>query len=302
MAQILSESALPIDIQNNHIKPEFFSHISYSNFDPAEPSEGDLSSTMSRSKIPFSLIFIVSLTVGVALFWRGERRRKEIPPATVVRAEDRQKADLSSPPTTLSKPALPAAVAKPQVIELSKPPQVAASPIAASAADMSSSSWENPFSPELWESSGWTFSPQSMQTLGAETASAIFRRPYHKLMFECDVQAAELPGSMWELRLATHNDHAVMSLILRDGRLSIVATENGLTRVVVEKTLAAPLSATTVRQIRVVATGNRVVVSWDRKRFLTAEQLAAQSGREITWSLRTSGAKYEIPRLRVEGE
>ncbi|MES2791818.1 MAG: hypothetical protein V4719_19515 [Planctomycetota bacterium] len=256
---------------------------------------------MSRSKIPFSLIFIVSLTAGVVFFSRGVQGRKEIPPVTVLRAEGRQKVDLSSPPTTISKPVAPAAVAKSQVIELPKP-QVAASPIAASAADMSSSSWENPFSPELWESSGWTFGPQSMQTVGAEAASAVFRRPYHKLMFECDVQAAELPGSMWELRLATHNDHAVMSLILRDGRLSIVATENGLTRVVVEKTLAAPLSATTVRQIRVVATGNRVVVSWDRKRFLTAEQLAAQSGREITWSLQTSGAKYEIPRLRVEGE
>ncbi|MDB5337964.1 MAG: hypothetical protein JWN70_3583, partial [Planctomycetaceae bacterium] len=62
------------------------------------------------------------------------------------------------------------------------------------------------------------------------------------------------------------------------------------------------LTAKTVRQFRVVATGNRIVVSWDGKRFLATEQLAAQSGREIVWSIHTSGAAYEISRLRVEGD
>lgn len=164
------------------------------------------------------------------------------------------------------------------------------------------SSWENPFSPELWVSSGWQFGKQSMSAPGPEATSATFRRPYHKLMLECDLLAVEAPGSTWELQLATRNAQVVMSFIVSDGRLSVVTIENGLAHVVAEKPLVASLSNSTPRQIRVVATGNRIVVSWDRKRLLSTEQLAAQSGREVVWSIHTSGAKYEIPRLRIEGD
>lgn len=164
------------------------------------------------------------------------------------------------------------------------------------------SSWENPFSTELWVSSGWQFSMQSMRSSGPEATSATFRRPYHKLMLECDILAAEAPGSTWELQLATRNAQVVMSFIVSDGRLSVVTIENGLAQVVAEKPLTPRLSNSVPRQIRVVATGNRIVVSWDRKRLLSTEQLAAQSGREVVWSIHTSGAKYEIPRLRIEGD
>ena len=141
-----------------------------------------------------------------------------------------------------------------------------------------------------------------MRPAGIGPASATFRRPYHKLMFECDILGAEEPGSTFELQLATRNAQVVMSLILSDGRLSVVATENGLAQVVIEKPLTVPLSNKTARQLRVVATGNRIVISWDHKRFLTTEQLAAQSGRAIVWSIHTAGAEYQITQLRVEGD
>lgn len=166
----------------------------------------------------------------------------------------------------------------------------------------SPSSWENPFSPELWESTGWTFAYKSMRATGPGPSSATFRRHYQKLMFECDILAAEAPGSTWKLQLTTRNSQVVMSIVLHDGRLSVLTIENGLTRLVVEKPLTAPLSPQTARHIRVVATGNRIVVSWDRKRFLTTEQLASQSGHEIAWSIYSSGAEYQISRLRVEGD
>ena len=174
--------------------------------------------------------------------------------------------------------------------------------VAIDAADLSPSSWENPFSPDLWQSVGWNFTSQSMRAPGTPPSSATFRRPYHKLMLECDILATEAPGSIWELQLATRNAQVLMSLILCDGRLTVVATENGLAHVVVEKALNPPLTNKAPRQFRVVATGNRIVVSWDGKRFLSTEQLAAQSGREIVWSIHSSGAAYEIPRMRVEGD
>ncbi|MDB5336726.1 MAG: hypothetical protein JWN70_2345, partial [Planctomycetaceae bacterium] len=140
-------------------------------------------------------------------------------------------------------PALQHAVADPRFKATKK--LLAAPQIAIDASDSSPSSWENPFSPELWESTGWKFTSQSMRAPGTEPSSAIFRRPYHKLMFECDILAAEAPGSIWELQLATRNAQVLMSLILSDGRLTVVTTENGLAHVVVEKPLHPLLTAKT---------------------------------------------------------
>ncbi len=170
------------------------------------------------------------------------------------------------------------------------------------AAETLPSSWETPFSADLWHSTGWKFSKDSMTSTPAGLASATFRRPYHKLMLECDLLATETSGSKWELQLATRNGQVVMRLVLRDGRLAVVTTENGLTHVTTEKPLTVPLSRTTPRHFRVVATGNRIVISWDRKRFLTTEQLAAQSGREIVWSIHTTGTEYQVSNLRIEGD
>jgi hypothetical protein len=121
-------------------------------------------------------------------------------------------------------------------------------------------------------------------------------------MFECDIQAPETPGSKWELQLATRDAEGVMTLAITDGKLQVVTTENEQAHVILEKPLTTPLSSTTPCQVRVVATGHRIVISWDRKRFLTTEQLASQSGREILWSINTTGAAYEISNLRIEGE
>lgn len=256
---------------------------------------------MSRGEILLPLACLILLG-GVVLVFSRRDLRPETKLAAVVEPmidhPGRSVAEFGArtvPPAVKSKPlAQPRFNATPKSVEVPE--------IASDAAQTSPSSWENPFSPELWHSTGWNFTSQSMRATGTEQSSATFHRPYHKLMFECDIIAAEAPGSMWELRLSTRNAQVVMSLILSDGQLSVVTIENGLAQVAVEKRLTAPLTSKAARQLRVVATGNRIVVSWDGKRFLATEQLAAQSGREIVWSIHTSGAAYEIPRLRVEGD
>lgn len=261
----------------------------------------NISSIMTRGEILLPLICLTLLGALIAF-------SKSIPflsagnaPVAVVPAVEGLGAGASgkNPAASQIRPS-PQAVVNPRFKATQKSLEVPKIDI--NAIESSPSSWENPFSPELWQSTGWKFAAQSMRATGAEPSSATFRRPYHKLMFECDILAAEAPGSTWELRLATRNAQVLMSLILSDGRFAVVTTENGLAHVALEKPLTVPLTDKTARQIRVVATGNRIVVSWDGKRFLATEQLAALSGREIVWSIHTSGAAYEISRLRVEGD
>ena len=233
---------------------------------------------MSRGEILLPLVCLIVLATLAMVFWRDSPRQKHVvTPAPLPAANpDRRPPRPQSP----GKIALPQPTAAPDLST------------AIEAAPSSPTSWEDPFKPELWQSTGWTFMPRAMRSAG--TATATFHRPYHKLMFECDIRVPETPGSKFELQLATRNAQVVMSLIVTDGQLVVVTTENRLDHVVAEKQLSAPLTATTPRQFRVVATGNRIVISWDRKRFLTTEQLASQSGREIVWSINTSGADYEI--------
>lgn len=167
---------------------------------------------------------------------------------------------------------------------------------------LTASSWENPFDEALWQSSGWQFSSQGMQTVGTGASSATFGRPYQKLMLECDILTGEPGAGSWELRLATPNSSALMSFNLHDDRISVTTEEHDLRKAVLEKALAKRLSRDVPRQFRIVATGNRIVVSWDGRRLLTTEQLASQSGRDVTWSIHTNGAAFQIPRLRVEGD
>ncbi len=162
-------------------------------------------------------------------------------------------------------------------------------------------SWENPFAPGLWRSSGWKYSPRGMETLGTESSSATFVRPYRKLMLECDILGTGANDASWELRLTTQNA-ATMSFVIRSDRISVMARENGASRVVLEKPLTTQLLRGVPRPFRIVATGNRIVVSWDRRRLLTTEQIAAQSGHDIVWSIHTEGAAFHIPRMRVEGD
>ena len=260
---------------------------------------------MTRTQILLPLLCLVLMGIGVVC-WK-------FPPAPTAAAESpaivtvgsrEQEAPLltDSAPTTSRRPA---AIETPIVpirdAHRSAPP-VSNKSVPPKNVDLTASSWENPFSAEYWKSEGWTFTPQGMRTVSAETTYATFLRPYQKLMFECDIVADPSPGGRWELRLATKNSQVIMSLIIHDGRLSVVATENGLSQVVIDKPLTVPLSTKVARQIRVVATGNRIVISWDRRRFLATQQLVAQSGRDILWSLHTEGAVYEIPKLRVEGD
>ncbi len=255
---------------------------------------------MSTGRILLPLTCLALLSAAV-VFISPEMLRQENVPAIavtppeveIVRVTPEADAPGSQPPPKLT------AVADPHV---NPSPKSTEPKIARDTAGASPSSWQDPFASDLWDASGWTFTPQSMRPAGIGPASATFLRHYHKLMFECDILGAEEPGSTFELQLATRNAQVVMSLILSDGRLSVVATENGLAQVVIEKPLTVPLSNKTARQLRVVATGNRIVISWDHKRFLTTEQLAAQSGREIVWSIHTAGAAYQITQLRVEGD
>lgn len=170
------------------------------------------------------------------------------------------------------------------------------------APDLTSSSWENPFSEQLWRASGWEFTTQGMRTDGTGAASATFYRSYHRLMFECDILGGNSAESRWELKLTTKGATSSMSFIIQDGHMSIVATEKTGSRILVNKELTAPVSRTEPRQFRLVATGNRIVISWDHKRFLTTDQLAAQSGKEVVWSIHSAGAAFAIPALRVEGD
>ena len=254
---------------------------------------------MSRSEIFLPLICLIMLG-SAAVF--SVRHSASIPSQSV---EIKPRSQAQAKRTAASVPAAPGA----RELEASQDvplPTAAVARVSTTASDarvdLSSSSWENPFSEQLWQASGWEFTSQGMRTEGTGAAAATFYRPYHRLMFECDILGGNTADSRWELKLTTKGTESSMSFIIQDGDMSIVATEKAGSRIVANKPLTTPISRTEPRQFRLVATGNRIAISWDHKRFLATDQLAAQSGKEVVWSMHTAGAAFAIPALRVEGD
>lgn len=250
---------------------------------------------MTRSQILLPLVCLLAL--GAALFFRLNPQEVKNPAAQIT----------LSATTPVAAPAPKAASSRTidKAVSWAEGDRPEAPALPESVLDtqtLTASSWENPFRPELWKSSGWQFSLPGMQTIGTGSCFATFGRPYQKLMLECDILTDSADAGSWELRLATPDSSSVMSFILHDHRIMVQTVEHGLKTVVMEKPLTRHLSRDVPRQFRIVATGNRIVVSWDGRRLLTTEQLASQSGRNVIWSMQSSGAAFRIPRLRVEGD
>lgn len=181
----------------------------------------------------------------------------------------------------------PPAPALPEAIEEAAPP--------------GASSWENPFSADQWKSTGWKFSSTGMETVDTDNCSATFLRPYRRLMFECEVLGTGVSDASWELKLATA-DGSTMSIIVRPERVTVLSNEGGMTRLIVDKPVTTQLLRGVPRQFRVVATGNRLVISWDRRKLFTTGQIASQSGREVKLSIQANGGAFRVPRMRIEGD
>jgi hypothetical protein len=198
----------------------------------------------------------------------------------------------SSPPVSVPTEPVPAPVS------VARP-----APTNESAADdkTDQTSWDEPFDAKFWESSGWKFDSESMSSYG-ETSTATFRRAYVRLMFECHIEPQAESAEPLRVRLTGRQPNAVMTLTIDGDRLVITDDSRTLPTVIKEGTVSAAATAGQPSHLKLAATGNRLIVSWNGTVALTCNQIASQSGRAVRFEFATVRTPWRIRDLRIEGE
>ena len=167
--------------------------------------------------------------------------------------------------------------------------------------DLYQSSWEAPFDAAYWESSGWKFDADGMTSSGVESL-ALFRRRYVHFMFECQIEPlAEAPEPL-RVRLKGRQPKMVMTLAIDGARLIVTDDSRDPASVVKEEPVSpAPAPGAPV-VLKLAATGNRLIVTWNGTAALTCSQIAGQSGRTVQLEFATGRSSWRIRELRIEGE
>ncbi len=162
-------------------------------------------------------------------------------------------------------------------------------------------SWEAPFDSAYWKATGWKFDSAGMLSEGEES-SATFRRAYEHFMFECQIEPQDDATGPLRVHLKGSQANSVMTLAI-DGARLVVTDDSRIPPAVIKEESVSP-AATNGEPVRLklAATGNRLIVSWNGVVALTCNQIAGQSGRPVRFVFAADSTPWGIRDLRIEGE
>ena len=172
---------------------------------------------------------------------------------------------------------------------------------AESTIDFTPTSWENPFTAAHWRSQGWRFDGKSMWPSARETASATFRRNYKKLTLQCRIEPLDKPGS-FQIALVGPKPNTLLKVVFSPGAVVVISEIDGRKREIRRRKIELAMAPGKPGQLRLTATGNRIIVVWNRRIILSCNQPAQQSGRQLELRLVSRGGGWRISQLRLEGE
>jgi hypothetical protein len=168
--------------------------------------------------------------------------------------------------------------------------------------DSGRTSWEAPYDPSYWKGTGWKFDSTGMRS-DSEESTATFRRAYTRFMFECRIEPLEAdPSGPLCVRLKGPQANTVMTLTIDGDRLTVTDESRKPADVIKEETVSPSTSEGQPTRLKLAATGNRLIVSWNGTVALTCNQIAGQSGRPIQFEFTAPGTAWLIRDLRIEGE
>ncbi len=167
--------------------------------------------------------------------------------------------------------------------------------------DASRTSWQDPFDASHWESDGWTFQPEAMQSRATQSATAMFRRDYRKITIECRIAPVGASG-VFQIRLFAPQTDALMQAEFSREAIKISSTIKRKNTLIKQRRFSVPLVVGKPTTLRLTATGNRVLVFCNGKQVINCSQPVEQSGKPLQFSLHTEGGAFRISRLGLEGE
>jgi hypothetical protein len=166
--------------------------------------------------------------------------------------------------------------------------------------DSERTSWEAPFHPVYWRATGWKFESAGMLSDGEES-TAMFRRAYARFMFECRIEPQDETAGSLLVHLKGSQANPLMTLTIDGDRLMVTDDTRESPALIKSESVSCAAMAGQSARLKLAATGNRLIVSWNGTVVLTCKQVAGQSGRPTQFEF-AAGTPWLIRDLRIEGE
>jgi hypothetical protein len=134
-----------------------------------------------------------------------------------------------------------------------------------------------------------------------DDSTATFRRAYIQFMFECRIEPLDKSSEPLRVRLQGSSPNAVMTLAIGGARLSVTDDSRSPPALLKEATIPLTTAGQPAR-LKLAATGNRLIVTWNGAAALTCNQIPAQSGRAVRFGFSAARTPWRVRDLRIEGE
>jgi len=173
-------------------------------------------------------------------------------------------------------------------------------------AELDESSWQDPFESRHWDLQGWEVDGESLSGQDvAKTNAAMFRKRYSKLMLEFDAVPLGDGGSLSIRCYKTEDTRQHFDVRLRHDQIDVIESNASLTKHnVAFSELDEPSSFKRDRpsQVKVMLTGNRLLVHLNGKRIINCPQPMLGTSPEFVFQFHAAENVWRIPKLRIEGE
>lgn len=254
---------------------------------------------LKRSPLFFSTLTTLAFLVGVAAAWYrfGNWSGPEDSPV-----EGNRQSEASAPDTSGSKTTGPISVVSHETDELRNRIRHAD----LSSADLSQSSWQDPFRSDLWDAVGCQFEPDWIEF--SENGRATFLRPYRRARIELTA-SAELQSestSPWPAQFEVHlidadSDSATV-LIVTATEASISHREGDRWSVIRQNSIEPTTDVNELgTTFRINVTGSRLLISRGSRLLLNCAQ-PSTTGSNFYIQIAARENELLLRQLRIEGE
>ena len=167
-------------------------------------------------------------------------------------------------------------------------------------------SWENPFEKRHWKLQGWSVDGNSLTGEDAAKGNmALFRKRYKKVMLEFDTVPLGDGGHLNIQCKKTEDTRQRFEVRFRNDQVDIVESDIGSPeRNLSFSELDAParFKRDNPRTVKLILTGNRLLVHINGKRIINCPQPILGTSPEFVFQLNSVGSVWHIAKLRIEGE
>jgi|GEM_PF-4901481 len=169
--------------------------------------------------------------------------------------------------------------------------------------NLNTTSFEDPFYHGYWDANDWSFGGKFMSCDASSTSTATFRRALKAPSLDFVLTPGTTSGFL-DILLKSKSNGTTTTIRLSGVGVLVAAKRRGTRNQEIARRPANLYKKSGEKcQVKITSiNGKRIIVYWNGKRLLSCKQPPEQSGQSLTIEFIASRARYNISKLRIEGQ